>query len=207
MSFRLNYQAPGDNLSTWGTVLNTGVFQLIEDALAGSATLAVSGPVTLSSANGATDQARCLALVCTGSGGAITAPGVKKLYLVDANAASGPVILTTGSGRTATVAAGARGWVYCADGVNFDLVVDSAALAAAKAYTDATAFAMVSGNLPGQTGAAGKVLKTDGATPSWVQLQISDVVALAAQLAALQSSAAANQIQARRRAISYAQMF
>ncbi|MCA6254583.1 MAG: hypothetical protein IM665_05925, partial [Phenylobacterium sp.] len=42
-SFRLNLQAPGENLNTWGTNLNAGVFQLIEDALAGAVSQALSG--------------------------------------------------------------------------------------------------------------------------------------------------------------------
>ena len=182
-SFRLNYQAPGDNLNVWGTTLNNGVFQLLEDALAGAASLSVSGAVTLTSVNGATDQARCLALNVTGgTGGTITAPGVKKLYFVR-NTASGAVVITTGAGATASFAAGEVGFCYCPDGINYyktSLITAfggavltgvgtpvAATDAATKGYVDGVAFTMAAGSLPGQGGNAGKALITDGTTASW----------------------------------------
>jgi hypothetical protein len=181
-SFRLNYQAPGDNLNTWGTILNNGVFQLLEDAVAGMASFTLSGPKVLTSTNGATDEARCAVLNVTGgTGGTITAPSVKKVYLVR-NASSGPVIITTGSGVTATFAAGEVG--FCAgDGTNFyrtTVTTDFGGVtltnlgaptantdAATKGYVDGVAFAMAAGSLPGQTGNAGKSLVTDGSNASW----------------------------------------
>jgi hypothetical protein len=182
-SFRLNIQAPGDNLNTWGTILNNGVFQLIEDALAGAVSQALSGSLTLSSVNGATDQARCLALnITSGTGGTITAPGVKKLYFVR-NAASGAVIVTTGAGATASFAAGEVGFCYSPDGINFYRTTVTTAFggailtgvgtpsaatdAATKGYVDGVAFTMAAGALPGQGGNAGKALITDGTTASW----------------------------------------
>ena len=182
-SFRLNLQAPGDNLNTWGVQLNTGVFQLLEDALAGAVTQALSGSLSLTSVNGATDQARCLALnITSGTGGTITAPGVKKLYFVR-NAASGAVIVTTGAGATASFAAGEVGFCYSPDGINFyktsvttafggailtGVGTPSAATdAATKGYVDGVAFTMAAGSLPGQSGNAGKFLSTDGTTASW----------------------------------------
>ena len=183
LSFRLNLQAPGDNLNTWGTILNNGVFQLLEDALAGAVTQALSGSLTLSSVNGATDQARCLALnITSGTGGTITAPGVKKLYFVR-NAASGAVIVTTGAGATASFAAGEVGFCYSPDGINFYRTTVTTAFggailtgvgtpsaatdAATKGYVDGVAFTMAAGALPGQGGNAGKALITDGTTASW----------------------------------------
>jgi hypothetical protein len=182
-SFRLNYQAPGDNLNTWGTILNNGVFQLLEDALAGSVTQALSGSLILTSVNGATDQARCLALNITGgTGGTITAPGVKKLYFVR-NAASGAVIVTTGAGATASFAAGEVGFCYSPDGINFYRTTVTTAFggailtgvgtpsaatdAATKGYVDGVAFTMAAGSLPGQGGNAGKALITNGTVASW----------------------------------------
>jgi hypothetical protein len=182
-SFRLNLQAPGDNLNTWGVQLNNGVFQLLEDALAGSVTQALSGSLTLTSVNGATDQARCLALNITGgTGGTITAPGVKKLYFVR-NASSGAVVVTTGAGATASFAAGEVGFCYSPDGTNFyrtttatnfggvtltNLGAPSANTdAATKGYVDGVAFTMAGGSLPGQSGNAGKALITNGTVASW----------------------------------------
>lgn len=206
-SFRLNYQAPGDNLNVWGTTLNTGVFQLLEDALAGAVTQTLSGALTLTSVNGATDQARCLALNITGgTGGTITAPGVKKLYFVR-NASSGAVVVTTGAGATASFAAGEVGFCYSPDGTNFYRTTVTTAFggailtgvgtpsaatdAATKGYVDGVAFAMAAGALPGQTGNAGKSLITNGTVASWgiPTLTTSDITDYASDQAAKTATA------------------
>jgi|688.fasta_scaffold111755_3 hypothetical protein len=206
-SFRLNLQAPGDNLNTWGVQLNNGVFQLLEDALAGAVTQALSGSLTLTSVNGATDQARCLALNITGgTGGTITAPGVKKLYFVR-NASSGAVVVTTGAGATASFAAGDVGFCYSPDGINYYRTTVTTAFggailtgvgtpsantdAATKGYVDGVAFTMAAGSLPGQTGNAGKSLITDGTTASWglPVLTTSDITDYASDQAAKTATA------------------
>lgn len=206
-SFRLNYQAPGDNLNTWGTTLNNGVFQLLEDALAGAVSTTLSGALTLTSVNGATDQARCLALNITGgTGGTITTPGVKKLYFVR-NTSSGAVVVTTGAGATASFAAGEVGFCYSPDGTNFyrtstttnfggvtltNLGSPSASTdAATKGYVDATAFSMAAGSLPAQTGNAGKALITNGTAASWglPVLTTSDITDYASDQAAKTATA------------------
>jgi hypothetical protein len=222
-SFRLNYQAPGDNLNTWGTTLNNGVFQLLEDALAGAVSTTLSGALTLTSVNGATDQARCLALNITGgTGGTITTPGVKKLYFVR-NTASGAVVITTGAGATASFAAGEVGFCYSPDGTNFyrtstttnfggvtltNLGAPSAATdAATKGYVDATAFSMAAGSLPAQTGNAGKALITNGTAASWgiPTLTIGDLPPIAtANITDYASDQAAKTATATKLAIAFA---
>jgi hypothetical protein len=189
LRFRLNFQAPGDNLNTWGTALNTGVFQLLEDAMARRVAFALSGAKSLTSANGSADEARCAVLDVTGgSGGTITAPSVEKLYVVR-NAAAGDVILTTGAGLTATFKAGEIGWAV-GDGANFRKAattdfggVKITSLAdptnpqdgATKAYVDAVAFNMAAGALPGQAGSTGKFLSTNGVTALWAYPTVSSI--------------------------------
>lgn len=181
-SFRLNYQAAGDNLNLWGIILNNGVFQLVEDAVAGSLSFALSGTKTLIVNNGATDEARNMVLNVTGgTGGTITAPAVKKLYLVR-NATTGSVIVTAG-GVGATVISGQTSWVWC-DGTDFRIVrqTDMGGFrltslgtpssnddAATKKYVDDTAFAAASGSFPGLTGNAGRalVVANDESGPQW----------------------------------------
>lgn len=214
-SFRLNYQAPGDNLNVWGTTLNTGVFQLLEDALAGAASLTVSGAVTLTSVNGATDQARCLAINVTGgTGGTVTVPGVRKLYFVR-NTASGAVAVTTGAGASASFAAGEVGFCYSPDGINFYKTTLPTAFggavltgvgtpvaatdAATKGYVDGVAFAMAGGALPGQTGNAGRFLTTNGSAASW-----GDVSVTTAQITNYASDQAAKTDAATKLAIAFA---
>lgn len=175
LRFRLNYQAPGDNLNVWGTTLNVGVFQLLEDAIARRVALTVSGVVTLTSANGATDQARCAFLdVNAGTGGSIVIPSVEKVYLVN-NGSTGNLVVTTGAGAVATLAPGEMNFVVC-DAVNVKMLgVNGLSL---KGYVDATAWTYNAGSLPAQAGAAGKFVKTDGATASWQQVQATDVANL-----------------------------
>lgn len=183
--FRLNFQAPGDNLNTWGTVLNTGVFQLLEDAIAKRVAFALSGSKTLTTANGASDEGRCAYLDVTGgTGGTITAPAVEKLYVVR-NAASGDVTVTTGGGTTATIKSGEIVLVAC-DASNFRRVQftdmggsrltgladpSDAQDAATRGYVDSLAFG--GAELPGQAGNAGKFLTTNGFTASWGDLGLS----------------------------------
>ena len=215
VSFRLNLQAPGENLNTWGTNLNAGVFQLIEDALAGAVSLSLSGPTALTSVNGATDQARCMALNITGgTGGTITVPGVKKLYFVR-NAASGAVVVTTGSGATASFAAGEVGFCYSPDGINFYRTSTPTDFAGArlqnvgsptsntdgatKGYVDGVAFTMAAGALPGQAGNAGKFLSTDGTTASWATPTVTT-----AQVTDYASDQAAKAATATKLAIAFA---
>lgn len=186
--FRLNFQAPGDNLNTWGLVLNSGVFQLLEDAMARRAAFALSGAKSLTTANGADDEARCAFLDVTGgTGGTITAPAVEKLYVVR-NSAAGDVVVTTGGGATATVKPGEVVSVV-SDGANFRRVQPTdmlggrltglgtplnAADAVTKAYADGLAFNSV--NLPGQgPGSVGKFVKSDGAVASWQSVMLADI--------------------------------
>lgn len=192
LRFRLNYQAPGDNLNTWGLTLNNSVFQLLEDAMARRVAFALSGPKTLTTANGADDEARCAFLdVTSGSGGAITIPAVEKLYVVR-NGASADVTVTTGGGTSATVKPGEVGWVVC-DAANVRRVqltdLQGARLtgigsplngtdAATKSYADALAFNSV--NLPGQgPGTVGKYVQSDGTNASWAAIQVSEVAGAA----------------------------
>lgn len=188
---RLNFQAPGDNLNTWGLVLNTDD-QLLEDAIAKRVAFALSGPKTLTTANGADDEARSAFLdVTSGSGGAITIPAVEKLYTVR-NGASGDVSITTGGATNATVKPGEVGWVV-SDGANVRRVQFTDYLGAritgvgtpvnstdavTKAYADALAFNEV--NLPGQgPGTAGAFLKSDGTNAGWAGIVVADVAGAA----------------------------
>lgn len=169
--FRLNYQAPGDNLNLWGLILNTGVFQLLEDAMAKRVAFTLSGTKVLTTANGAEDEARCAFLDVTGgTGGTITIPSAEKLYLIR-NGASGDVIVTTGAGLTATLTPGEINWVV-SDASNVRPLGPNAQ--SVKEYVDGVAWTYNAGALPGQAGNAGKFIRTDGTTASWHQISSTD---------------------------------
>ena len=105
-ALRLELQANGENSNTWGTKAN-GVFQRIEEAIAGIATVnTTGGAYSLTTANGTTDEARNAILKFTGvlvSNSTITVPSVSKRYLVW-NATTGNFTLTVKTGAGAGVA-------------------------------------------------------------------------------------------------------
>jgi hypothetical protein len=130
---RLSIQDLNENTDNWGSVLNTGVFQLIDDAIAGVASVAlVDGNNTLSTTDGANDESRYMILDLTGAltgaanvlvpegtdGGGPTgeAPVVdtSKLYLAINNTTGGQVVtIKTTSGSGVALTAGRGTWVYC----------------------------------------------------------------------------------------------
>lgn len=121
---RLEKQADGENDTTWGQKANT-VFEMIEDSVAGRA--AVSMPAdanyTLSTANSATDEARCMILnVASGVSLTVTrdviVPTSAKTYIVK-NATSGgqSIRIKTSAGTGITIPNGNTTVVFC-DGTN-----------------------------------------------------------------------------------------
>ena len=211
---RLNKQATGDNVNTWGSTLNGQVFDLLDEAVAGVETIALTGNHTLVSTNYVSDEARNLVLRFTGSlgsGATITLPAIEKAYFVLNDA--GQTLTFSAGGVTGSVENGRRKWiasdgtdVYVSeDGADKDYVDTQDALklsltggtltgvlatnsditmtggiltlaqapssdlhASTKKYVDDTAFASLSGVLPGQAGNAGYLLTTDGTVASWL---------------------------------------
>jgi hypothetical protein len=106
----------GDLSGTWGTVVNDAITGLLDSAVAGTTTLSADTDVTLSTTNGAANQARNAIILWTASGTVtrnITAPAQSKAYFV-INATGGTQsIVIRGSGPTTgvTVPAGARALV------------------------------------------------------------------------------------------------
>jgi hypothetical protein len=105
----------GDLSGTWGTTVNTAITDLLDDAVAGTVTLSVDADVTLTTTNGADNQARNAVILWTASNGAttrnITAPAQSKAYVV-INAGTGSIVVR-GSGPTTgvTIPSGARALV------------------------------------------------------------------------------------------------
>jgi hypothetical protein len=105
----------GDLSGTWGTTVNDAITSLIDSAVAGTTALSADTDVTLSTTNGAANQARNAVILWTASNGAttrnITAPAQSKAYVV-INTGTGSIVVR-GSGPTTgvTVVAGEKALV------------------------------------------------------------------------------------------------
>lgn len=133
-SLRLELMGTGDQSGTWGVTSNVNFGSLLEEAIAGVGAITHddSANYTLTTSNGASDEARNMTLVI---GGTLTAnrnvivPDVDKFYLVN-NATTGGFSLTvkTLSGTGVAITNGALAIVYC-DAVNVDLGLGTLAAA------------------------------------------------------------------------------
>lgn len=161
-SLRLEKQFTGENVNSWGERLNTN-FDLLDQAIAGLVTVALTGNVTLSSTNYATDQARYGAIKFTGTGSyVVTIPSVAKQYRIW-NATTGSVTLTTGAGDSVVIAASDIVSVFC-DGSN--VKADGYGGVSLKDYIDSV---VVGGgaSLPSLTANSGKWLTNNGSIAQW----------------------------------------
>jgi hypothetical protein len=170
-SLRLEKQATGENLNTWGERLNLTGLDRIDFSIAGWTTISLTSSRALTSSNTATDEARSAMLKFTGAGGfVVTLPSVSKAYMVW-NASSAAITLTTGAGDTLQIDANDILVVIC-DGTNVKtLGFNNQSI---KDYIQAVAWAS-STALPAQLGNAGKFVKTDGTDASWQTIQTTDI--------------------------------
>lgn len=171
-SLRLERQFTGENINLWGEKLNTALAHA-DYAVAGWLTKPLTGAATLSTANGLDDEARAAMIKFTGEAGpfTVTLPAVSKAYLVW-NACAGPVTLTTGAGAAVTVDPGDMVWVATDGGA---VTTPGYGGASIKQFVAQTAWAYNAGNLPAQTGNAGKFVKTDGTAASWQPISTADL--------------------------------
>jgi len=114
----LEKQGDGENPNSWGTILNTNVIDLIDDAIAGYEVVSVSSTgITLSDNNGSTDQSRNAALEFAGTLTAnvtITIPSEEKTYFVRENTTgSFAVQMKTASGSALNLTQGLNTFVAC----------------------------------------------------------------------------------------------
>lgn len=126
---KLALPVTGELSGTWGDVVNDNITSMIEQGIAGLATINTwtANSHTLTTANGTTSEARCAVLVAqTGSGGtALTAageiicPAASKLYVVK-NSTAYAVTLKTAAGTGVIVPAGNTMSLFC-DGTNVNV--------------------------------------------------------------------------------------
>jgi hypothetical protein len=142
---------PGTEANTWGDVVNDSITELVEDAIAGSATAVVtSGDWTLTTTgSGAANQARSAILIPTGTPGVsrnIIAPSSSKAYIVDNQ--SNAAVVIKGAATTGVSIATNTAALVAWDGADFVLVAQDLANA--------------TGTLPVAKGGTGQTTYTDG---------------------------------------------
>ena len=102
---RLEKQADGENPNSWGLIMNQNVIDLVDEAVAGYAVVSVSSvAVSLTAANGATDEARNASLEIAGTLTAdvtITIPSQEKTYFINDNTTGSFVVYMKTAGGTA----------------------------------------------------------------------------------------------------------
>jgi hypothetical protein len=181
---RIAKPATGELSGTWGDVVNDNITTMLEQAITGVATVAMADAnQTLTTANGTTDQARCMMVECTGAltgNKNVVCPTATKLYLVNNKTTGGfSIVFKTTAGSGITVAPSTSQLVYC-DGTNVvSALYATTAGAAASATTATTATNVAVGGITGlgtnvatalavNVGAAGAVVVRDGVlgTPS-----------------------------------------
>jgi hypothetical protein len=179
-SLRLTLQATGENSGSWGTIVNNGVTSLVDSSVAGTATVTHDNTAnyTLSTANGATDEARQMFLNITGTLTAarnVVCPTASKLYFLRNNTTGGfAVTLKTSAGTGISVPSGKYAALYC-DGTNVVNAFDYQSTLTANTATNLAGGA--AGSVPYQTSAGtttmlaagtnGQVLTLAGGVPTW----------------------------------------
>lgn len=147
---RLELMATGEKSGLWGNVTNTNLSTILEQAIAGTVEISITGassPITLTVANGASDQSRTAILRITGTNASpvsIVAPATSKLYFVK-NASDQPITIKTSTSTGVAVAVGDSRFIF------FDTVANDFALGPSSTVTGTVTSVAFSGGTTGLT--------------------------------------------------------
>jgi hypothetical protein len=122
-SLKIALMGDGDQAGLWGQTTNTNLGTLVEQAITGVVSIAMSNAnYTLTNFDGVSNEARNAVLVVTGANSAVRdviPPVAKKLYTVVNNTTGGFAIRVIGAtGTGVSIPPGITALVYC-DGINF----------------------------------------------------------------------------------------
>ena len=177
-------QADGENIGTWGDVLNEQLIDLLDDAIGGYVEISVaSGNVTLAFADGTADNnGRHAVIKFTGSPGTtrtITFPNKQKTYYIN-NGSDSSVICTAGSGgATVTIPTSKKTIIYV-DGSDEIHDMFSSPSLSDSSVTNAMLAGSIADSKLSTISTAGKVdigaLEIDGATDIGADLADADLI-------------------------------
>lgn len=163
-ALRLALPATEELSGTWGATVNNNVTTMVEQAVAGYAAVTMTdADYTLTTANGTTDEARCMYLKISGTLTAarnVICPTANKLYFVKNNTTGGYAItLKTSGGTGISISSGVTVALMC-DGTNVVSAVDSVtSVATANNLAGGAA-----GKIPYQTGSGATSFSGAGTT-------------------------------------------
>ena len=148
-NLKLELIATGEQSGTWGVSANTNIGTLIEEAICGVASVAMSdATTTISIANGATSTARQVVLLLTGTLTAardLVVPTIDKQYIVANNTTGGfAVTVKTTAGTGISVPNGQRRFLYV-DSTNVEEAISSTGTLAANGNLSSTGTLSVTG--------------------------------------------------------------
>ena len=148
---RLEKQGDGENPNSWGAILNQNVIDLVDDAIAAYTTIVVSSAdVTLTTADGTSDQARSAFLELSGTVSSnlnVLVPEQSKGFIVNDKTTrenSATITVKTASGSGTAISSGEIRQLVC-DKVSVFSLTDStegfALLSASNTFTNTNTFA------------------------------------------------------------------
>ena len=188
-SLRLTLPVTGELSGTWGNTVNSGITNLLDAAVAGTAAVTMTdADYTLTTANGATDEARKMFVTLTGTLTAarnVICPSASKLYFIKNTTTGGfAVTLKTSAGTGISVPNGKSMVLYCngtdvIDATNhYSSITIATALAATSGGTGQASY--TTGDLLYASsstalsklgvGTAGQVLTSSGTAPQWTTI-------------------------------------
>ena len=152
---RLEKQGDGENPNSWGAILNQNVIDLVDDAIAAYTTIVVSSAdVTLTTADGTSDQARSAFLELSGTVSSnlnVLVPEQSKGFIVNDKTTrenSATITVKTASGSGTAITSGDIRQLVC-DSVSVFTLTDStegfALLSASNTFTNTNIFASAVG--------------------------------------------------------------
>lgn len=117
-NLRLVLPVTGENQGTWGDLVNAGLTNLLDTAVSGTASIGMADAnYTLTTANGAADEARAMFITLAGTLTAtrnVICPASSKLYFVNNLTTGGQsIVFKTSAGTGVTVANGRSIVLYC----------------------------------------------------------------------------------------------
>ena len=177
-------QADGENIGSWGDVLNEQLIDLLDDAIGGYVEVSVaSGNVTLAFADVTADNnGRHAVIKFTGSPGTtrtVTFPNKQKTYYIN-NGSDGSVICTAGTGAATVTIPTSKKTIIYVDGSDEVHDMFSSPSLSDSSVTNAMLAGSIADSKLSTISTAGKVdigaLEIDGATDIGADLADADLI-------------------------------